>query len=1024
MELNNTRITYLFDLFAFLFLFGIASKTLTICSYNVHGINNINWDYLNHLVKSHNFDLLQEHWLHNSQAHLITDHLKDVHMLCVSGMPDPEFITGRPYGGCAILWNNTMICNVEPVSCQSNRLCAVKVELQDLSILLFTLYMPCDTECDANNVLIYNDVLCEITSLATSMNIDQIICGGDFNTDVSRTNSLHTKSLLSFAEKEHLKLLYYSSDYNVDFTFESKANHVRSTIDHFLVSQNLADMVTSISCDHNIDNLSDHSVLSATFDISTQYVSVMCNNEDKLMWSSATEIDLQNYKCNLNVALLKCHLPVDALYCNDHFCVEHGNDLQMFHDAIINSCLSASKCIPHSKHKKSGIPGWTEFVGTYREKALFWHKLWKENDCPRSGFISDIRRKTRAQYHNVLKKVQRNEKDIRFSRMAGSFYESDKRNFWTEIKKVRGRNASHSTSIDGVQGEQSISDLFSQKYKNLYNSVPYNIEEMSALKASLDHDIIHHGQCEKHLINVNDVMYMVKSLKPGKHDGNKGHFSNHLISGTNRLYCYISLLFDSMISHGFVPKDFLLSTLIPIPKNRRKSLNCSDNYRAIALSSVMGKLLDKILLDKCSDVFTTSMYQYGFKKAHSTSQCTFVVNETIQYYMNNNSNVYTTLLDASRAFDRVEYVKLFRVLMSKGICPVIARFLVLLYTNQMIRVKWGSSLGFCFSVCNGVKQGGVMSPLLFTVYIDELLLRLKNSLLGCYIGAEFCGAYGYADDVILLAPTLYSLRKMLRICSEYAQDFNVLFNPTKSKLILYNTQHITALKPNINFMNVSIEVVNHDKHLGNYIGNISQDDIISHITNDFRVRVNMVKTHFKCIPTDTMYFLFKTYCMPLYGSQLWDLSSPATNKFYVAWRKSIRYLLDLPRRTHCSLLNYICDDVPISYQMCCRFQNFFKSLAQSHNTLTQLCSRLALRGSRSAVSNSLSYVSFVFKCHRNDIVNYSRNTYGTEYNMADAVTSSVIRDVLHMRHVNYNDCSQSILGNDEIDVLLSNLCTC
>jgi len=160
--------------------------------------------------------------------------------------------------------------------------------------------------------------------------------------------------------------------------------------------------------------LSDHSVLSASFDLSTQYVSVTDNTEDKLMWSSATERDIQNYKCNLNDALLKYDLPVDALYCSDHFCVEHGNNLQMFHDAIITACLSASKCIPHSKSKKSRIPGWTEFVGPYREKAMFWHKLWKENSCPRSGYISNIRRLTRAQYHNVLKKVQRNENDLRF----------------------------------------------------------------------------------------------------------------------------------------------------------------------------------------------------------------------------------------------------------------------------------------------------------------------------------------------------------------------------------------------------------------------------------------------------------------------------------------------------------------------------------------------------------------------------------------------------------------------------------
>ena len=171
------------------------------------------------------------------------------------------------------------------------------------------------------------------------------------------------------------------------------------------------------------------------------------------------------------------------------------------------------------------------------------------------------------------------------------------------------------------------------------------------------------------------------------------------------------------------------------------------------------------MLNKCHNIFKTSMYQYGFKKSHSTSHCTFAVNETIQYYINNKSNVCATLLDASRAFDRVEYVQLFKSLMSKGICPVIARFLVFMYTNQNIRIKWGNTYSDRIYVSNGVKQGGVMSPLLFTLYIDNLLLRLKNSAVGCYIGTEFCGAFGYADDMVLLTPSIHNLRQMLRICT-------------------------------------------------------------------------------------------------------------------------------------------------------------------------------------------------------------------------------------------------------------------
>ena len=76
------------------------------------------------------------------------------------------------------------------------------------------------------------------------------------------------------------------------------------------------------------------------------------------------------------------------------------------------------------------------------------------------------------------------------------------------------------------------------------------------------------------------------------------------------------------------------------------------------------------------------------------------------------------LLDASRAFDRVNYLKLFRILVKRNLNPIIIRFIILFYTNQSIRVKWASQISILCNVTNGVKQGGVMSPILFTIYID------------------------------------------------------------------------------------------------------------------------------------------------------------------------------------------------------------------------------------------------------------------------------------------------------------------
>ena len=110
--------------------------------------------------------------------------------------------------------------------------------------------------------------------------------------------------------------------------------------------------------------------------------------------------------------------------------------------------------------------------------------------------------------------------------------------------------------------------------------------------------------------------------------------------------------------------------------------------------------------------------------------------------------------DASRAFDRVQYVKLFRLLIKRGSCSLIARCLDYLYTNQSLMVNWNGFYSYSFNIYNGENQGGIPSPILFPIYMDELLYKLKVSNVGCYIGNVFLGGLGYADDVCLLSPNL------------------------------------------------------------------------------------------------------------------------------------------------------------------------------------------------------------------------------------------------------------------------------
>ena len=127
--------------------------------------------------------------------------------------------------------------------------------------------------------------------------------------------------------------------------------------------------------------------------------------------------------------------------------------------------------------------------------------------------------------------------------------------------------------------------------------------------------------------------------------------------------------------------------------------------------------------------------------------------------------------------------------------------------------------------------------MLFSIYIDNLLSKLKHLGLGCHVGLTYAGAFGYADDIALLSPSIYGLKKMISICESYAQDYHITFNPAKSKLLCFNVSSL-GISP-IYLNGTPVTVVNKDKHLGNYIStNIYDRNIISNVC-DFYQRSNM-----------------------------------------------------------------------------------------------------------------------------------------------------------------------------------------
>ena len=227
--------------------------------------------------------------------------------------------------------------------------------------------------------------------------------------------------------------------------------------------------------------------------------------------------------------------------------------------------------------------------------------------------------------------------------------------------------------------------------------------------------------------------------------------------------------------------------------------------------------------------------------------------------------------------------------------------------NQWATVLWNGSLSHKFSISNGVRQGGVLSPILFTIYIDDLLVELEKQGVGCFWRHFFVGAVCYADDIALIAPSQSALRLMLRTCSEFASSHSLIFNTSKTQLVEFSYCPSSRCGlADFSFNGEKLRYLKTVKHLGHILSNDLSDnpDIIA-VKQSMCRKANHMLTVFGSCDPHTKCKLMQSFCLSLYGSALWAASSSELHSLAVSFNNILRKIWGLPRRCHTAILHCV-----------------------------------------------------------------------------------------------------------------------
>ena len=730
---------------------------------------------------------------------------------------------------------------------------------------------------------------------------------------------------------------------------------------------------------HLGDNLSRHSPIMMKLKLDQIVTSKTRQSEKsrlrKPAWYKATQDDRNNYTGMLDIHLKNLTIP-ESLSCKDVTCQcslhseerdQHVINIlcTLVETSYTNIPLSAKARPDSSTHQC--LPDWKTTVAPLKSDSLFWHSVWKDAGSPQSGALHQVMCHARRKYHTSVKLAKRLAGNTKAKNLHAAAETSDVE-LMKELKRTLDKKSMAQTipdSLDGKVTPDTVLERFRECYQDLFNSAGTQ-DAMTGIKAKLAQLIDASSATEVEKVTADIVKQACGRMKPGKMDVTEAFTSDVFLHAPDYLFELLAAVFRSFLTHGTVTLQVLSCAFLPLFKGGLKSPDKFDSYRAIAGASQLLKLFEYVILIVWGDLLQTDSMQFGFKAGVSTTQCTWLVNEVSTYFMRRGTAVSACLLDCSKAFDKCRFDVLFSKLIKKGFPAIVVRVLIFVYEEQSCCVKLGGNKSSSFQVTNGTRQGSVLSPLLFSVYLDDLLLKLRKLGLGCHIGGLWYGGCGYADDLILLAPNREVLQKMVQVCQLYAEEHNLMFSTdpvpalSKTKCIFFCGRPGKVKYPDpVKLDGQDLPWVESAVHLGHTLHQLTNmEKDCQKARARFIGKTVQLREDLSFANPVQILKAVQILCSDAYGSMLWNLSSDSSEQFFKAWNTTVKLVYGVPRSTFTYLVegHFAAGHTSLRNQILSRYSGFYQNLLNSPSKEVRTLVRIVSADPRSATCSNLRYL--------------------------------------------------------------------